>query len=114
MTGKEKPTKYTFEETNTKFKLNWWPTSNTISLQGKTEEVEVIERKIDLIISGTGEIIAENENEEDRVGHDDNLSCETTQRHEKTLQRHNPLMITRSRLKLQQKMQLKENLFRKK
>ena len=47
MTGKGKSIKHTFEETNTKFMLNWWPTSNTISLQGKTEEVEKIERKID-------------------------------------------------------------------
>ena len=78
MTGKGKSIKHTFEQTNTKFKLNWWPTSNTISLQGKTEEVEKIERKIDLIITGTGGIITENKNEEDRVGHDDNLSCETT------------------------------------
>ena len=82
MTGKGKSIKHTFEETNTKFKLNRWPTSSTISLQGKTEEVEKIERKIDLIISGTGGIVTENEDEEDRVGHDDGLSCETTQKHE--------------------------------
>ena len=79
MSGKGKSIKHTFAETNTKFKFNWWPTSNTISLQGKTEEIEKIERKIDLIINGTDGIIAENENEEDRVGHDDNLSYETTQ-----------------------------------
>ena len=102
----------TYGEINTKFKLNWWPTSNTIKTeeQGKTEEVEKNERKIDLIISGTGRIIAENKNEEDRVGHD-NLSCETKQNMKK-LQRHNPLITTCP--KLQQTIQLKENIFRKK
>ena len=78
MTGKGKSIKHTFEETNTKFKLNWWHTSNTISLQGRAE-VERIEQKIDLIISETGGNISENENEEGSVGHDHNLTCETTQ-----------------------------------
>ena len=78
MTGKGKSIKQTFEETNTKFKLNWWRTSNTISLQGRAE-VEKIEQKIDLIISETGGNISENENEEGSVEHDHNLSCETTQ-----------------------------------
>ena len=90
MTGKGKSIDHTFKETNTKFKLNWWSASNTISLQGKAEEVEKIEQKIDLIISKPGGNISENENEEGSVGHDDNLSCETTQQLEETLQTQRP------------------------
>ena len=67
-------------------------------MQGKTEEVEKIERKIDLIISGTGGIITENENEEDRVGHDDNLSCETTQKHEENSTETQPPDTKRSKI----------------
>ena len=112
MTGKGKSIKHTFEETNTIFKLNWWPTSNAISLQGKTEEVEKIEQKIDLIISGTGGIITENENEEDRVEHDDNLSCEATQKHEKKFTETQPPDTKKSKIATENAN--KRNVFRKK
>ena len=45
MTGKGKSIKHTFEETNTKFKLNWWPTGNIISLQGKQMKLKRLNRK---------------------------------------------------------------------
>ena len=45
MTRKGKSINHIFGETNTKFKLNWCPTSNTISLQGKQKKLKRLNRK---------------------------------------------------------------------
>ena len=49
-TGKsDKSVKHIFEEKKGSYKLNWWPSSNTINLQGKAEATEKINDTINKI-----------------------------------------------------------------
>ena len=51
-TGKsDKSVKHIFEEKKGSYKLNWWPSSNTINLQGKAEATEKINDTINKIIN---------------------------------------------------------------
>ena len=51
-TGKsDKSVKHIFEEKKGSYKLNWWPSSNTINLQGKAEATKKINDKINKIIN---------------------------------------------------------------
>ena len=51
-TGKsDKSVKHIFEEKKGSYKLNWWPSSNTINLQGKAETTKKISDTINKIIN---------------------------------------------------------------
>ena len=67
-TGKsDKSVKHIFEEKKESYKLNWWPSSNTINLQGKVETTEKINDTINKIISDNNKANEKRDGKHDTV-----------------------------------------------
>ena len=67
-TGKSnKSVKHIFEETKGSYKLNWWPSSDTINLQGKAETTEKINDTINKIVNDNNKADQKGDDKQDTV-----------------------------------------------